>query len=314
MLKNILITSAGVASAINVIQALRQSKQFICQIIATDMDNDAVGLYLADHHHITPQANDSHFWSTILKIIEEYKIEFIFPMHSSETLLFASKKSVFESLGVGIIIPSSEAIHTCSDKLLFEKFLIDKNYPFPTTYSKKQENIQFPVFIKRNLGSSSIGARKINNQDELRFYLSQDNRDYIIQEFIDWQEVTVDCYVNQKSQLIGCVPRYRVKVKDGKSVVSKTLFHPKIIDTCRCILQDLNFQGACNLQLFIKEDKIKIIEINPRLAAGGLPLAVAAGVNIPELMLQDFFYSTSSELVEYQNNLTMYRYLTEVFK
>lgn len=311
--KNVLITSAGVATALNVISALRKSKIYDCNIIATDMSKDSAGLYLADDYYITPSAKDKHFLDEIEKIIKDENIDFIFPLHSSETLLFSKNLLLFKKLNVGITIPDEKTVNLCSKKDLFEIFLNKNNFIYPKTYMNKNEIDSYPVFIKLKVGSSSIGAYKINSKEDLEFYQKEKEEQYIIQEYIDWQEITIDCYVNKQGVLVGFVPRFRLKVKEGKSVVAKTMFDENIFDETTRLLEILNYKGACNLQVFYKDGKIKIIELNPRLSAGGLPLTIEAGVNIPELMMEDYFGKVENNLIEYNKDLTMYRYLTEIF-
>jgi carbamoyl-phosphate synthase large subunit len=312
--KNILITSAGVATAINVISALRNSKKIKCKITATDISIDSPGLFLADNYYLTPQVTDEFFLSELIKIIKQESIDFIFPLHSSEIHFFSKNKLALQNVGVGIVIPEIDVIQKCENKDQFQLFLKNNNFSYPTTFESKTQINNFPVFIKLKKGSSSAGAHKINNRSELNFYLKGQKGKYIIQEYIDWEEITIDCYVNSNQFLIGFVPRYRIKVKDGKSVVAKTMFNLNLLNETARLLNALKYKGACNLQVFYKEGNIKIIELNPRLSAGGLPLTIEAGINIPELMINDYYNTISNDLLEYNQDLKMYRYLTEIFK
>ena len=71
--KNILITSAGVATAINVISSLRKSNKYIYNIIAIDMNNDSAGLYLANKFYIVKPSKESGFLEDLIQL---QKIEF----------------------------------------------------------------------------------------------------------------------------------------------------------------------------------------------------------------------------------------------
>ena len=311
--RNVLVTSAGVATAINVIGALRKSKKFDCHIVATDMDEDAVGLYLADQHYITPSATDDAFIYVMLDIVKKENIDFIFPLHSSEVELFSSEQGLFQKLGVGITIANLHAINMCVNKDKFLSFLDSKGFSYPRTYDDPENIDSWPVFMKPIVGSSSKNTYKISGKQELLFNFEGLIQNYIIQEYIDWKEVTIDCFVNRNGVLTACVPRYRVKVRDGKSVVASTFYDERLLVLAERLLRELEYKGACNIQVFISSEDVKVIEVNPRLAAGGLPLSVAAGVNIPEMMILDSDNILSNSLYEYKRNLTMYRYLAEVF-
>lgn len=311
--KNVLITSGGVATAINVISALRKSKTYNCKIITTDMSKDSAGLYLSDKFYITSSIKDENFLNEIKKIIKDEKIDFIFPLHSSEIQLFSDNRSLFKELNVGINIPEKNIVNICNNKERFEKFLQENNFSYPITYSNKEDVKNYPVFIKLKAGSSSTGAYKVNSLEELNFYIKDKENKYLIQEYVNNKELTVDCYVNVNFKLVGFVPRYRLKIKDGKSIVAKTMYDENVFVQTKKLLSILKYKGACNVQMFFKDKDIKFIEINPRLSAGGLPLATEAGVNIPELMMHDFFDSVADEMIDYNKNLTMFRYPTEIF-
>ena len=94
--------------------------------------------------------------------------------------------------------------------------------------------------------------------------------DIVIQEFVDWPELTVDCFVALSGTLVGCVPRWRRRVKDGKSMVAETADAPDVVDAVERLLGAIGLRGPCNVQLFRRAPgEIRFVEINPRLAAGG---------------------------------------------
>ncbi len=311
---NILITSAGVATAINVIDALKQSLLYTCKIIATDMNEHSAGLYMADKYYLTPSADADDFLPMIVDIIKKEKIDFIFPLHSSETELFSKNISVFKELDCGINIPDVDVVKTCTNKDLFELFLDKNGFKHPKTYKNISEIKDFPVFIKPKVGSSSKGAMVLHSKKDFDYFVKGKEEHIMMQEYMSCDEITIDCYVNANHKLVAFVPRYRVKVKDGKSVVARTMYDEELLEQTKRLLKALKYKGACNIQVFYNKAHISFIELNPRLAAGGLPLATKAGVNIPELMMKDYFDKVSDELIKYNHNLTMYRYLSQIFK
>lgn len=278
------------------------------------MDHHAVGLYLSDTNYLTPSAQDPTFFPELEKILIKEKIDYVFPLHSTEIAFFSKYRNLLERNSVGISVPGFDTVQLCTNKIHFIDFLKKHGFNYPTTYKKVEDIVDFPVFIKPERGSSSSGTFRIDTHSELDFYIKKSTSKYILQDYCDWEELTVDCLVNNSKVLVACVPRYRIKVKDGKAVVSKTIFSQVILDLCTELLKRIAYVGVCNIQIFYKNEEIKIIELNPRPSAGGLPLTVKAGVNIPELMIDDCFGNLGNELIPYKSDLTMYRYLTEVFR
>lgn len=311
-----LLTSAGVATAVNVIHALRKSENLDVNIVAVDMDPLSAGLFLADVQYQVPGVRDSNYLNELLRICMDEKVDFMFPLYSGEISIISRQSEAFIKNGISLMVPMPEVVDLCINKRFFIQFLKVNNFPFPRTYTKNDiENFNedsFPLFIKPVSGSSSKNAFKINHFIDLKYYLNK-FPESIIQEFILGQEYTVDCLVFNR-KVYACVPRQRIKVKDGKSVVGKTVYHKKIIEIVEDLLMKIGIDGPCNVQLIEnKEGELFVIEVNPRLAAGGLPLSVEAGANIPEMMLQLSLGIALAPVKSYKSDLYMIRYLNDIF-
>ena len=308
---NILITSGGVETALNIIKCLKKSA-FNCRIITADMDPNSLGQYFSDINYLTPKATEENFISEIIKIVHKEKIDFIFPCHSSEIAIFCSSKSSFESEGVGLILPHSSAEETCSNKKKFIEFLGKHNFNSAKTFQSFDQVHNFPIFIRPITGSSSSGAILIGCKSQITKEQIANQHNLIIQEYIAAPEITIDAYRNSAKGFFACIPRIRQKVKDGKSIIAETVNDINILKLAKNLLERLEFDGACNIQLFLDED-LKMIEINPRMSAGGLLLACEAGLNIPELMLRDYLSMPLPNLQPPSKPIKMVRYLDEVF-
>lgn len=311
--KTVLLTSAGTATALNVLSSLRASSFYEVKTIAVDRSEDAAGLYLADKFRLVPDASDPNYLASVLQIAREEGVDYIFPLHSTEIIRFAEQIEMFRSQRVELTVARPSIVALCNDKKAFQEFLLAHSYDHPRWLSEPAVVEDFPVFIKPRWGSSSVGSHRVDTREDLEFWCRR-NPNSVIQEWVGWPEVTVDCYVNRSGVLVGCVPRRRTKVKDGKSVVSTTFESSHITEAVDALLRKLGLVGPCNVQLFHDGDKsVRFIEVNPRLAAGGLPLTTRVGVNIPELMLRDADGLLSDERLPMKAGVTMLRYLTEVY-
>ena len=308
----VLLTSAGVATAINVINALRRSPGPIPRIIAVDMNPFAPGLYLADAWQLVPATTDPAYEDALLEVCRREGVSVIFPLHSSEIERLAVAAPRFQAAGVAMMIPDPKTARLCADKLAFFEFLAREGFPFPRILDRPVTEVPtFPLFLKPRSGSSSRGTYRIDDEAELTYLLTK-NQASILQEYVTGTEYTVDCLTDH-GRWLACVPRVRVSVKDGKTVVGRTVDHPKLSALVTDLLRRLEMHGPCNVQVI--EDtcgQLFVIEINPRLAAGGLTLAVRAGANIPAMMLA---LSQGLEVppVDYLRNLIMIRYPQDIF-
>ena len=80
---NVLVTSAGVASALNVIKSLRLQKEFPVSICALDMDPLAPGLHLADVAYVSPPASDvDNYLKFLYDTCKKHHIAAFYPCYS----------------------------------------------------------------------------------------------------------------------------------------------------------------------------------------------------------------------------------------
>ena len=309
----VLLTSAGTATATNVIQALRQSARFDAHIVAVDQDPFAAGLYLADARDTVPSARSANYIERIVEVCRAHELDFVFPLHSTEIPIFAEERGALAERGIGVCVPDANVARLCNEKDQFLAFLAKGGFAFPRTFAHADEVTDFPVFVKPRNGSASSGTLKVLDRAALAERVRAGD-DIVIQEFVEWPELTVDCFVARSGRLVGCVPRFRRRVKDGKSMVAETADAPDVVDAVERLLAAIGMRGPCNVQLFrAGPGEIRFVEINPRLAAGGLPLATHVGTNIPELMLREFHGEPLSQRIAYAPGVVMIRYLTELF-
>jgi len=310
---NTLITAAGGAAAVTIINAFRSQNEVPVRIIGVDVDPLASGIYLSDSKYLVPLASDPDYMPTILEICNKEQIDLVIPVYSAETPVFSLNKKEFESRNIGLIISDYLTVLTCIDKLRFYEFVSSIDLPTPKTYipAEKEKLQKYPLFIKPRSGSATRDAIKINDKEQLDFQLSRDIS-FILQEYVEGQEYTTDVICDNNSQLLAHVTRERLAVKRGLAVKCKTVKNKELAHMIRELVQRIGIVGPANIQTIITpQDEIKFIEINPRFASGGLPLSIQAGVNFPLLLLK-LFLGQEIETPDYEANLYMIRYLTEL--
>lgn len=310
---SVLLTSAGVATATNVLDALRAQQDIPVRTIAVDINPYAAGIHLAEAGHVVPPLTSPDYLDRLLDICRKEEVRLVYPLYSGEIKLFAENAHRFRQANVALLTPSAQTVETCINKTKFIEFIDTSGFRYPKTYDTgKPADYSFPLFMKPVVGTSSRNTYRIDTPEDLGYLLGK-HPDSILQDFIPGVEFTVDCLTHE-GRLLACVPRIRLSVKDGKSMVGKTVEHPRLIAEVARLLQAIEMNGPCNVQLM--EDtsgELHLIEINPRLAAGGLPLAVAAGANIPHMMLRLALGEQVEPVEDYRRNLVMVRYLDQFF-
>lgn len=284
----VIVTSAGTASAISVIRALKSQQEIPAHTIAVDTDPLAAGLYLADEYEIAPPAADPNYLSTLINIAKTKGAEVLIPIYSKEIQRIAAEAAYLRENGLKTFLPSPETISICNDKRRMYSVAAESGVRIPTAYSLdeiERGNVPFPVFVKPNSGSSSTGAEKVDNPRRVADLMSG-GKDLVIQEVLSGSEVTVDVFCDAASKPLVIAPRLRLSTKSGQSVKGKTIPNGPYVRPVEILAAELKIRGACNFQFFLREGELVFNEINPRFAAGGLMLTIQSGANIPLLVLK----------------------------
>ena len=311
---NLLLTGAGTQTFVNVIDALTKTKKFKLNIIGCDIDPLAHGLYLCNKGIIIPRANNPEYINVLVDICRKKKIDILVPLLSLEYPKISKAKKKFEEIGTIVPISDYSTIRITMDKKLTFDFFAKNSISTPKTFLPEEipSSPTYPLIIKPRRSSGTKNVYKLENPKDLARYLKI-VPDPIIQEFLEGEEYTIDTLSYWDSTPITIIPRVRLRVMDGKSVRGKTIHNAELISQVREIIKKLNLIGPANIQCFKIDNKFMFTEINPRFSAGGLPLAVEAGVNTPELLIRMAKNEVLKEHMNYKKNLFMLRYFTEIF-
>ena len=197
------------------------------------------------------------------------------------------------------------------DKVLSEKWFIEKGLPIPPSYSK-EDKLKFPVIVKPRRGSASKGILVIDDVEQWDKLVNKDY--YVIQQYIEnREEYTVDCYVTSAGKIISIVPRIRIQVAGGEVMNSETRKDQKLIALSERVLKSGNFRGPVTIQYLRDKDTGDnyIMEINPRLG-GGVITSIEAGADITEFILRDYLREELQPCNDWKDKTLMTRYFKEV--
>jgi carbamoyl-phosphate synthase large subunit len=280
---------------------IKYMKNLNWDIVGIDINNRSFGLYKNITPYIVPKYNEENSFVIIEKIIKKEGIDIIFPTINEGLLSWSRKKEDFKkNYNTDVIISDETAISICIDK--WETYLFFKKHNIPTPLTSIEKDHE--LFKPRN-GRGSTGIYLKNELDE-KF----DMDGYISQELIDGDEYTIDVLCDFDSNPIYIIPRLRLNVESGVSVAGKTIYDKKIIEYTKKIIEKLKPVGPINIQCFKKNDKVKFIEINPRLA-GGSSLSFASSDNwfkVISLLLDGKAYREKN--IKFNNY--MFRYYEDV--
>ena len=100
----------------------------------------------------------------------------------------------------------------------------------------------------------------------------------IVMPYLSGVEISVDCLSTASGDII--IPRYKTNKR-----YSEIIFDEHVMSECRRIIKTLGFHMPLNIQFKKENDKLYLLEINPRMS-GGLQLSCkATGINLPNIAI-----------------------------
>ena len=307
MKKNVLVFPCGSEIALEVYRSLEHSTHF--NIIGANSVDDHGRFVFNNYIDGLPFIDDVNFIPKFKNIIEENKIDIIYPAMDS---VITKLKSHENELGCIIIGSTLETTEICLSKELTYNRLKDIILT-PKTYSENEIK-SYPVFVKPKIGYGSRGAKKILNCEMLLSHLSE-YQNSIISEFLNGDEYTVDCFTDKYGKLRFCGARLRKRISNGISVntISIDGNNNKFLYIANKINENLKFRGAWFLQVKRNElGELVLLEIASRLG-GSSSLYRGKGINFAQLSLFDAL-GYDVEIIENNYHIEMDRALDNKYK
>lgn len=316
IMKNILILSCGTRN--KVVQAFKRLDG-VNKVICADSSIYAPALYDGDDKEITPKISEHNYLERVFDICIKWNISGLVSLIDPELEIIAKHISEFKSIGCEPMISSLEAINDCFDKNNFSKTL--KSYALPTIPSASSiseaklmietHDLYFPLMVKPAKGSASVGLNKISDMTELTKFAHIED-ELIIQQWMNWQEYGVDCYVDMFSgNLSQMFIKKKLKMRAGETDKAISEHNELIKRTLINFFKNYPFQlkGVIDFDVFCDENNCVISEINPRFG-GGYPHAHACGLNYPNLYLNNLNNKINPDFLQlqYKEGIVMMKY------
>jgi carbamoyl-phosphate synthase large subunit len=279
---NVLFSSAG--RRVELLRAFKRAYSDLAlegNVVAVDADPLAASLQEADRRYVVPRIDDPDYLSTVVDICRRERISAVFPLIDPEIPFLALHRTAFEQVGVRVVVVPDAAVAITRDKARTYELFQRLGVPAPRTWTPeeiREARPAFPLFVKSRFGSAGEHAFKANDERELGFFLEY-VPDPIVQEFMSGPEITNDVVCDLEGNVLAIVSRQRIEVRWGEVAKGRTIHEPVIVDHCLTIAKGLEAIGPITVQCILRDGEPYFTEINPRFA-GGVPLAMAAGVPI----------------------------------
>jgi carbamoyl-phosphate synthase large subunit len=224
------------------------------------------------------------YWERVLDIIEHEKPEGVILQVGGQTALKLGKRFVEE--GINIYGTAFEMIDFAEDRGEFSKFLKKLDIPFPEYGTAREveeavkiaDRIGYPVLIRPSYVLGGQGMRIAVKEEELRKYVANilkthPENAFLIDKYLEHAiEVDVDSvYDGEQLHIAGIMQHIEpagVHSGDSTAVLPPYSLSDEIIKTIEDhqekIAKNMEILGFLNVQYAVKDDKVYVLEANPR--------------------------------------------------
>jgi len=311
---NILILSAGTRNKI--VQYFKKELTGEGMVIAADMSELAPAIYEADKYYIVPRISDSGYLDLVLDICKKEDIKGVLSLIDPELLLLAENEEKFAAVGTKVIGSSYELCEMALDKFQMYRWLTEHNFKCAKSYVNKGKfyadaevgKITYPVFVKPVRGSASIAVSKVYDQETIDLLFAH-NKELMIQELLDGQEIGADVYIDMLTgEVVSIFTKKKLKMRAGETDKAVSFKDEKLFTLIERFITEAGYRGQIDIDLFEIGGEYYICEVNPRFG-GGYPHAYESGCNHMKMIVNNLEGKANQRHIgEYAAGICMMKY------
>jgi len=304
---NILFTCAGRRNYL--INYFKEALKGQGSVFTSDMQLSAPAMVDADQAFLVSSIYHKDYINELIEIIKSNNVTAIISLNDLELPILSENIKAIEDAGAKLIVSNMNVIDIAFDKVLTSEFLNEIGLKTPKTFTNlevvvkmlDQKEIQFPLVVKPRWGSASIGIDfpKDKEELELSFRLQHkrlretilsnaseqdiDNA-ILIQEKMDGNEYGMDILNDFEGNYIGSFVRQKLAMRAGETDKAISVIDERFEQLGRQISTNLKHIGNLDCDVFVVNDDLYVLELNPRFG-GGYPFSHEAGINTPAIYI-----------------------------
>ncbi len=257
-MKKVLVTGIGGVVGQGILRNLRK-ESFDIALIGTNVTAVSAGNHLCDAVHVVPYAYDPTYVETMRGIIEREGIDLVIPSTDYEVhyLMLAQSR-----LPAVVAASPAEVSRICLDKYHTWQALSAHGLPFAASCLPSEYSGQFARTVvkpREGRGSRNIHVDPPSPRDF--------RDDYLVQEYLDGEELTTSFYVRIDGTLHGMITFVR-ELEQGNTAKAEVVdrHDAQLRPMIEALVARFPFRGSCNLQTRATLDGIIPFEINCRIS------------------------------------------------
>mgnify|MGYP000864033393 FL=1 len=299
---NVLLTSAGRRSYM--IEFFKNALSGQGEVHACNNEL-SVALIHADKAIISPDIYSNNYIDFLLKYCIKNDIKLVVPLFDLDLPVLSANRKLFEKHGIFLLVSDIGVVNICNDKYMTYLFLKKHNIATPETCLTidetkkllKEKKISFPLIVKPRWGMGSICLYQVDSLEELHTVYYKVKNDIfktyvkyesekdmykcvIIQNKLVGQEYGIDVINDLSGNYITSVPKIKISQRAGETDIARVIKHKSLSLFSKKIAHLLKHIGNLDLDCFIANRKIYVLDLNCRFG-GQYPFSHFAGINLP---------------------------------
>ncbi len=327
----VLISGVGGPTPRSIARSLKKSSFSDCQLVGTDSNPLAHGLYdsaLYSSTHLIPSANEPGYWDALFELVRTEQFDFAMVHPEQEVIAWSKRKHEGKELPCDSLIPDYPLVEVLLSKSKMTKVLEDTPW-VPRSYSFFRDRLDFkqleqvlnyPFWVRASSGSSGLGSLQVYSKDELENWIDINPKveEFIASTFLPGRNLACKLlYYN--GELVRSASGERVnyimsKVAPsgitGNTSFGRLLNEPNLVEVATQVMDKLFEATQSHKHGFFtvdfKEDAYGtpyITEVNVRMVAFNYSFAMA-GANFSEaiisLLSHDSSFDTSYQMYQFK--------------
>lgn len=294
-MKRIMILAGG-NDQIALIEELRRHFDGNVYIILVDMSSNVKAIPFADKF-LPISTMDKE---AVLNAAKAEKIDYILTACGDQPL--STMAYVSAKMGLPCYLTEKD-VQNLTNKLYMKRMMVDNGIPTSDFVSINKdwkyddfEHLNYPLVVKPVDSNGSKGVKKVENKEELEFYLKEAFKysisgDVIVEEFNHGEEVSIDIYVEgTEVKLLSVISLNKIKQNKKSFTIVQSCYPPsfdcdmgEVKKIGQMIVDSFHLHDTPLLIQAIQTDKgLKVVEFSARMGGGSKfrSIELFSGVNI----------------------------------
>lgn len=258
--------------------------------------------YCKKSHYYASQ-NDSDWMDTIRKVVQQWNIDVILPATMKGIEFLSQKRKAISKFAAIAPVPEFEMLQIARDKWSFHRFAQEQRLPvIPTIFAaegnkiianqSELESVEYPALLKPTMEMGGRGIVKIDNHSDFHHPVKQKDflktgHRYIIQNYMPGIDYCLGVFCQGGKILAHTLQKDLLLPEHsfGPQKAMEFVHEDRIIEIGTRLVSAMKWEGMAFIDFRIdqRDNKVKLIEVNPRLGRA-LMGSLAAGVNFPLIL------------------------------